>query len=96
MKLCYYFKIFGLAQDANGNPAYAGMSADFGVEAKLGVTYSDIIKPITDCPNWRQQAIKLLHLEKAGIKESDIQFITPEEYIRDFNDEEFMGERNES
>lgn len=89
MKICYYFKIFGLARDAKGNPAYAGMSADFGVDAKPGVTYDDIIKSITDCPDWRQQAIKLLHLEKTEIKASDIHLITPEEYTRDFGNEEF-------
>ncbi|HCM23416.1 MAG TPA: hypothetical protein DHW78_03680 [Ruminococcaceae bacterium] len=86
MNVCFYFKVLGLAQDEQGNPAYAGLKMDLG-EAKPGVTYQMMVDKVKETPDWKSQFIKMLHLNVAGVKESDIELITPEEYERDYWDD---------
>lgn len=87
MNACFYFKVFGLAHDEQGNQTYAGLKMDLG-ETKAGVTYQMLVDNVKKVPDWKTQFIKMLHLNVAGVKESDIELITPEEYEKDYGDDE--------
>lgn len=82
-KLNLYFKVFGLAEDKDGRPAYAGVTMCLG-KAKEGVQYSDVERFILSKPDWKKQFLQFCHLESSNIKENDIEMITPEEYSRDY------------
>lgn len=87
MNVCFYFKVFGLAHDEQGKPDYAGLKMDL-CEAKTGITYQMLVDNVKKAPDWKTQFIKMLHLNVAGVKESDIELITPEEYEKDYGDDE--------
>lgn len=78
-----YFKVFGLAEDKNGNPDYAGLKMTIG-STERDVKYSELIAKTTDAV--KENIAKILPFK--GVKASDIQIITPEEYARDYGDED--------
>lgn len=86
-ELNLYFKVFGLGEDENGNPDWAGMKLDLG-EAIDGITYTDIRAKVESIPDWRKQLLEFTHLDSAGINPEKVEIITPEEYERDYGDDD--------
>lgn len=82
-----YFKVFGLGQTEDGTPCYAGMKMTLGMVNK-DVQYSEIKEKLTSAPDWRKQILELTHLNDAGIKPEAIEIIAPEEYERDYGNED--------
>lgn len=92
--VCLYFKVFGLGQDENGKPCYAGMKINLG-RAKKNVPYSEIQKKVVAIPNWKEQILHFVHLDTVDIKPENIDIITPEEYDRDYGDDQDEDNENE-
>lgn len=85
--VCIYFKVFGMAEDEKGKPSWAGMKLSIG-HASKDVPYSDIQKRVLSVPDWKKEILCLTHLETIGIKPENIELITPEEYERDYGDDD--------
>lgn len=74
--------IHGVAFDDDGNPATAGLALDFG-ESDSEILYEDLIKNIDVDALLKNACLNDL------VKPEDVEFISPEEYDREFgNDEE--------
>lgn len=85
-EVCLYFKVFGLGKDESGNPCYAGMKMSFG-KSKNGVHYSEVQKKVQSIHDWKEQMLRLTHLDTVGFGPNDIELITPDEYDRDYGDD---------
>ena len=82
-EIAIYMKVFGLAEDEQGNKDYAGMKLSMG-EFKSGheIPYDELIKKVHP-----EELPKILGID--GIIEADsIEIITQEEYDRDYGDED--------
>ena len=79
-ELTIYLKIFGLAEDEDGNDAYAGVKIGLGEVSKLP-PYDEIARSI------KKEALPNLICMQGLVKPEDIVIITPEEYERDYGDE---------
>lgn len=75
MKLC--FKIFGLAEDENGNKDYGGIQLEFGKTEKE-CDYAKLTKDIN-----KRNLLKMMGLDTL-YRAADVEIITPEEYARDY------------
>lgn len=74
-----YLKIFGLAQDTDGNPDFAGLKMTIGSTDK-DIPYSEIMNRTTN--EVKRAILKLIPFQ--NIQPKDMIIITPEEYERDY------------
>lgn len=83
-KITIYFKVFGLAEDENGNPDWCGIKTELGTFAPgKEIPYSELVKKVN-----LSDLLAFVCLDKIGLGETDAEIITPEEYERDYGDDE--------
>ena len=81
--IAFYIEAKGVAEDEHGNPDYGSLKIDFG-KLKPGVE----AKPYTELIKDKDPAELLEKLLPAVFdKLSDVRFITPEEYEREYGEE---------
>lgn len=79
-----YFKLFGLTQDSDGNPV--------GIKMTIGSTnrdmpYSEIMSMTTD-DEVKKKILSMIPFTNNKIEPKDMVIITPEEYDREYKDDE--------
>lgn len=82
-----YFKVFGLAEREDGNPDYAGMKLCIG-QSNEEIPYSALKERVLSVPEWKNKILRIVHLDGTKIKAEDIEMINPEEYDRDYGDDD--------
>jgi hypothetical protein len=82
-KIIIYAKVFGLAENEDGSPAYAGMRCELGEFVKgKEIPYDKLISNID-----KKAFLKMCCIEDI-IDIDSIEFITPDEYLRDYADDD--------
>ncbi len=79
MRIRICFKVNGLAEDENGNPAAAGLCIDLG-ESDKDIEYEKLTAAVN-----KEGVLKMACLD-GTVKPEDMEFITPEEYDKEYGD----------